>query len=166
VLRWLCAAAAATMLTSGANHLLLACGGAKDVLWAKALSLPIQLVCLVVGAFFSATAMAAATLVGCVFASALLVVVVRRRVGIGVADQLASLRISAPVTLAAIVGATPGLLIDASSTWQGLLAIVVGGAGAAIAGLATLALGTHPIKEELQLVLNSLRSWKLYGPRA
>lgn len=150
LLRWLSAAAAVALLTSGANLLLQASGGAKDSMWAKVCSLPGFAVSLFIGGWIGALAMAASTLVGTAFTAFLLGAAVKRRVGIGWRSQLLAVRQSLPIACAGAGGASAGLLVDPAGAAQALAAVAVGAVGCTLLAGAALLVGSHPLKDELR----------------
>lgn len=149
LLRWLCVAAAIALLTSGANHLLLASGGSKEALWAKVGALPVHVACLTVGGSFGAEAMAMASVPSALFGGLMLNIAVQRRLQIGLAAQFSAFRTNLPATIASAAGASSGLLISAQTPAQALASIALGGSGCILLGLVALMAGNHPLKEEL-----------------
>ncbi len=158
LMRWLCISAAVALLTSGAHHLLLAGGGANDVLRAKLAALPVHALCLFVGGAFGAEWMAIATVLSSSVATLLLALAVRRRFGIGLLDQLSPGVASAPVTLATAAGASLALLLAAPESSVGaLVSLAVGGTAGVVLAATVLMAGTHPLRAEVALAITRLR---------
>ena len=151
LLRWLSVAAAIALLTSGANHLLLATGGARDAMWARIWSLPIFAMSLGIGGWFGAESMAEMMIVGTTLSSLLLLSAVKRRTGIAWSSQLSSLLLSLPVSIAGVVGASIGLLIPKGGPANSLVAVAVGGVACALLFLTVLRGTAHPLQTELRL---------------
>jgi len=149
LLRWLSVVAAISLLTSGAHHLLLASGGARDVMVAKLVALPVHALCLLVGANFGVVWIAIAMVLSTGFASALLALAIRRRLGIGLRAQLAPAILSAPLTLASAAGSALALLIPLpGSSVHALVPLFAGGVAGAALALAALWAGSHPLRGE------------------
>ncbi len=154
LLRWLCAAAAVALLTSGANHLLLASGGAREAMWAKLAGVPIYAVSLAVGGWFGVEAMAAASVVSAVLGSVLLNVAVKRYLHIGWSAQLSALRVSLPPAISGALGASAGLVVAPAGPAQAFASVVLGGVACSLLAGAVLMAGNHPLKTE---VLRTMR---------
>jgi O-antigen/teichoic acid export membrane protein len=154
LMRWLSAAAAVALVTSGAYHLLLASGGVRDVLRAKVLTLPAQALPLVIGACYGATGMAMAMVLSSSVASLLLGLAIRARSGIRLREQLWPAIASIPITLAGAAGASLGLLITApDSTLGAFERLLAGGSGGVLLASLALMAGSHPLRGEVALLL-------------
>lgn len=152
LLRWLSLAAAVTLLTSGANHLLLASGAARDAMWAKLNSLPVHAVCLYLGGSVGVEGMAASAVLSSAISSALLIAAVQRRLGIGWRHQLSALQLSLPTAIAGMCGASAGLLVGGTGPLNAAIAIGLGAVGAALMSCTVLMLGANPLKGEVTRV--------------
>jgi O-antigen/teichoic acid export membrane protein len=158
LMRWLSVAAAVALLTSGAYHLLLASGGVRDVLQAKTAALPAQALPLVVGAIYGVEAMAMTMVLSTSVATLLLGWAVRKRLGIRLRDQLWPAMASVPVTLAAALGASVGLLISAPYSAIGALErLLVGGSVGVVFAAGALMAGAHPLRAEIAQLLVRIR---------
>ncbi len=157
LLRLLCIAAAIALLTSGAHHLMLAGGGVRDVLHAKLSALPAHALSLVVGAAFGAEWMAASMILSTGYATWLMARAVQQRLGIGLRDQLLPAVGSLPMTLVAGAGAAIAELAlgPGKSIVHAMAILSVGGAVGGVAAAVTLAVGGHPLRDEVSVV----RSW-------
>ncbi|HEY8711016.1 MAG TPA: oligosaccharide flippase family protein [Burkholderiaceae bacterium] len=158
LMRWLCLAAAVALLTSGAHHLLLAGGGMRDVLHAKLLALPAHAIGILVGAVYGARGMAIAMVVTSAFASLLLALAVRRRMGISLRDQLSPVVASAVITVAGAAGSSVALLLAVPDSSVGALAkLAVGVSAGTVLATAVLMTGKHPLRVEVELLIARLR---------
>ena len=158
LMRWLCLAAAIELLTSGAHHLLLACGAVRNLMRAKLVALPVQVIGLWAGASLGVEWMAIAMVLSSSVKSVLLALAVRRRLGIDLRAQLVPAIVSAPITAAAFVGASVSLLMAAPTSFAGSVGLLLLGSALGLAfAAAVLATGPHPLKDEVALVLSRLR---------
>lgn len=158
LMRWLCVAAAVALPTSGAYHLLLAVGGTRDVLRAKLLALPAQLLPLFVGAIYGADWMAITSVLSSAVATFTLAMAVRNRSGISLLDQLQPTLASIPVLLASAAGASLGLLIPAPYSSVGAFEqLAIGGAAGIVFVGGALMVRRHPLRDEIALLLMRLR---------
>ena len=149
LLRWLCGGAMILLLTAGANHALLAAGGALDLLRARLTWFPLHVACLVIGGLVGAEGMAAGTVASSAIISLFLCLAVRRRTGVGLRDHLLIIRGSGPLVVMSVAGAAPALLISANSLAGSMAILAIAGLGAAIGFLAALRFGKHPLREEV-----------------
>lgn len=149
LLRWLSAAAAIALLTSGTFHLLVAGGAAVAAMKARLASLPPFIVCLVVGGLFGAVPMAIALVVATALSSLLQARAVRTHLSIGWGAQVEPLRRSAPVGLAAGVCAAVGLAIPHGDAAGALLATALGSGAALLGAGVVVAVGRHPLRDEV-----------------
>ena len=149
LLRWLCGGAMILLLTAGANHALLAVGGALDVLWASLAWFPLHLACLLIGGLIGPEGMAAGTVASSAIISLFLCLRVRRRIGVGLRDHLKIIRGSAPLVMLSVAFAAPALMLPAKTLAGSIAMLAVGCLGAAIGFLAALRFGNHPLREEV-----------------
>ncbi len=157
-MRWLSAAAAMALVTSGAYHLLLASGGVRDVLRAKLATLPAQVLPLVIGAFLGVTWMAIAMVLSSIVASLLLALAVRTRSGISLRDQLQPAIVSIPIALAGAVGASLGLIVTAPYSALGAFEeLLIGGSAGVVFAAGALMAGRHPLRGEVAMLLMRFR---------
>ncbi|MCK9686349.1 oligosaccharide flippase family protein [Scleromatobacter humisilvae] len=157
-MRWLSAAAAMALVTSGAYHLLLASGGVRDVLRAKVATLPAQALPLVIGAFLGVTWMAIAMVLSSIVASLLLGLAVRARSGISLRDQLKPAIVSIPIALAGAVGASLGLMVAAPYSALGAFEeLLIGGSAGVVFAAGSLMAGKHPLRGEVAMLLMRFR---------
>jgi O-antigen/teichoic acid export membrane protein len=157
ILRWLCAAAAVTLLTASSHHVLLASGGAMDALWTRLAWLPIHVVCLVVGAFSGPKMMAVGMVGSSLVSSAFFFVAVQRRTNITIADHMRVVRGSAPIAVLTVVCALPSAFMSSATLGGSVLALTTGGLGAAIGFIAGIYIGEHPLRAELARAVGTLR---------
>lgn len=154
-LRYLCLAAAATLLTSGANHLLLATGGALLSMRAKLTLVPIAIVCCFGGAHFGVEALGFALLLAAAIGSMLMMSAVSRHSGIPIRLQLVPARDAALLAVGSGAGASLGLLIGTDSLFTSFLGLLIGAFGAISGCAIALALARkHPLRAE------TLALWK------
>lgn len=154
LLRALCAAAAALLLTSGSHILLLAHDGARDALHAKLWALPWYLACAVIGSVISLEALAYAYVIASIAASGLMARALRRRVGIGIKAQLLPLQSSTLPAIGAGLACLPIAFWYAHSKAPTWAALTIGLAAAAIGGAMGLAARDSPLRAEV------LRWWR------
>lgn len=148
-LRWLCLAAAATLLTSGANHLLLATGGAVLSMRAKLTLVPIAIVCCFAGAHFGVEALGFALFLAAASGSVLMMTAVSRHSGILIRPQLGPAREAAVMAIGSGAGASLGLLVGSDNLFTSFLALLVGTCGAITGCAIALALAkNHPLRAE------------------
>ena len=161
LMRLLSIAAAISLLTSGSHHLLLACGGARDVFQAKLTALPVQAVSMIAGAAFGAEWMSIAMVLSSAYASLLLALAVRRRLAISLRQQLAPAFESAPIMLASAVGASLALaFMTPESPIGAMVQLAAGGTTAFLMAGASLLVVPHPLRDEARLMINRLRKAK------
>lgn len=156
LLRWLCAAAAVSLLTSGANHLLMASGGAKDAMRAKLVALPIHVTFMGLGGWFGMQAMAGALVVSAALSGALMQVAVHRRLRIGWNAQFSALGVSLPTAIVGAIGASAGLMVAPTTPVEAFASVALGSLVCSLLAGAVLMAGNHPLKSELLRAMRSL----------
>jgi O-antigen/teichoic acid export membrane protein len=149
LIRWLVLAAAIALLTSGANHLLMATGAANALLRAKLMSVPIFVAVVAIGSLYGVQGVCIGLVFGTAVSSVLLGRAVVQECAIDWRRQLEPVRLGAPVALATGLGCIPGMAIGSESLGVSAAALALGGAGGLSAGGLTLfAMNAHPLREE------------------
>ena len=149
LIRWLVLAAAIALLTSGANHLLMATGAANALLRAKLMSVPAFVACVGIGALYGVQGVCIGLVVATAVSSLLLGRAVVQECAVDWSRQLTPVRLGAPVALATGLGCIPGMATGAESLAVSAAALTLGGAGGLVAGgIALFTMSAHPLREE------------------
>lgn len=150
LVRWLCVSAGVALLTSGANHLLMATGAIGSAMRAKLWSVPAYVICVLLGAMHGAQALCIALVIGTLVSSAILANAIRADARISVRTQLVPLRFGMPVVAATVMGALPSWLVGVNSLGSAALSLALGTAGGATAALlALVVMARHPLRAEV-----------------